>query len=207
MGVAGAKVPRSVWGLAALAVAGLAVSCNSGIPFSYTFDVAVGEGFALDGLPGMFPGDPIPEDQPFPPIPVCTLPTEEDMRDMVREAAGGFIASVFEIDRLELKTITLNATEGGFDGITEMTLLWQPLGLLPWQFREIGAASDPAGFQESVVLVPPAGVDFLDLIEDAKKTAWLGCPSVRFDVKGVVPETLPVWNVSATVRAVGHVGW
>jgi len=190
-------------------VVALCVSCNQALPFKFTVSIPLGtyDLRSFDFFAQFLAGTEIPAGFETPALPVCDLPTQDEIRELVSQAAGDWVANLIVIDEMELQNVRLSASSGDFDSLTGITLQWNPKPVDGSEQPpvDLGAAHDPAGLGAEVVLVPGEPVDFLELIENDAANPAEGCPSFQVGVEGVVPDTLPVWEVTAEVEVVGTV--
>lgn len=185
------------------------ISCDQAIPFKFTVSIPLGiyDLRSFDFFAHFLAGTEIPADFETPALPVCDLPTQDEIRELVSQAAGDWVANLIHIDEMDLLRVHLAASLGDFGSLTRMTLQWNPKPVhgLEQPPVDLGSAHDPAGLGAEVFLVPAEPVDFLELIEDDAANPAEGCPSFQVGVEGVVPDTLPVWEVTAEVEVIGTV--
>lgn len=181
-----------------------AAGCGVRVPVSFEVPVDLVKNFELSAYEDLPGGVPIPADIELPEWPVCTLPTEEQIMEMVEERAGEFVSGALQIEGITLVNIHVSASSGSFDTLTAVALAWVPSegeGEIP-----LGSAVSDAGLQSDILFEPPAEVDVLALTAAESMSKSGACPGIALDIEGVVPETIPVFSATATVRVEGSVG-
>ncbi|NIA12479.1 MAG: hypothetical protein GWP08_00255 [Nitrospiraceae bacterium] len=185
------------------------MGCSPTIPFAFDISINLGtyDLSALQVYAGLFAGAEIPEDFEAPALPVCNLPTQEEIRELVSEAAGDWVANLIHLKAMNLVATELTAISGDFDDLTYLSLQWQPkpLGGVAQPSVNLGTADSALGLGTQILLGPPVPVDFLALIEDDAANPATECASLGIDVDGVVPSTVPVMAVTVTLNVVGEV--
>lgn len=193
-----------VAGILVLAGAGCS---GGGYPISVEISVPVVKGYSVEDYGQADPGDVITPDMDIPAVPICTLPDEDDLDEMVRAAVGGFVAGMVDVERLELVDITIRATESDFNTLTELSMYYEskPILGVAQPAVELGEAVSESGLGTMITLQPPEPVDFLDLIENNEANPAPDCPKFDVRMRGTVPVVPPRWDVSVNLRVVGHI--
>lgn len=190
-------------------ISGTNLSCGRMFPFKFTAPISLGvydlEQFQF--FSELLAGAPIPEDYEGPGLPVCDLPTQDDIKEIVRQNLGEWVANLITLDEMNLVETKLEALQGNFATITHVALKWrpEPVDDVEQPFVNLGTDDAPSGFGTDIVLAPEEQVDFLELIDEAAANPSTECASLNMDVSGTVPADLPVWEVTVTVEIVGHV--
>jgi len=193
-----------VAGILVLAGAGCS---GGGYPISVDISVPVVKGYSVENYGQADPGDVLTPDMDIPAVPICTLPDSDDLDEMVRDAVGGFVAGMLDVERLELVDITIRATENDFNTLTDLSMYYEPKPILGVVQRavDLGETSSESGLGSIITLQPPEPVDFLHLIENNEANPAPDCPKFDVRMRGTVPAVTPRWDVSVKLRVVGHV--
>ncbi len=182
-------------------VFGGVTGCDRMLPFSFSVPVDlgtydVGALLSAGGAAG-------------PAIPVCSLPTNDDIEKMARDNLGDLVGNLIEVDAMDLSNVTLTALQGDFTFVTSLGLQWQPKPLngVAQPPVDLGTVADAQGFGDEIVITPADPVDFLALINDNEDNPASGCPSLNMDFTGALPEPsqAPVVHGVATLEVTGHV--
>ena len=194
----------------AVALAGtLNVGCNPVIPFAFDITIPLGtyDFEALEVFLGFAAGEDIPDGFEAPGLPVCNLPTQEDIHDLVLEHVGEFVANLIHLEQMNLISFDMHATQGDFSTITYLSVFWQPKPVdeVEQDPVDLGTADAPSGFGTDIALVPEDPVDFLVLIDNEAANPAPGCAILNMDIDGTVPADIPIWCISATVNVVGQI--
>ena len=186
----------------------LLLACLAGCNNQYTMEVSVPmyKDYAVR-IPDTFtPGAPIPDKYTKMDVPVCNIPNEEAMWAIVRQKLGGllggFVASHYTIDKLELLESRMTATVGTFEKLTFVKLGFKPLavdGADPTPL-DLGTASSDQGLGTEIVLTPPVPVDLVPIMHDAEANTSGQCPIVAAEVHGAVPVSPVAADVTLRVR-------
>jgi len=138
------------------------------------------------------------------------FPEEEFITQTISDVAGKLIASLVHVNRLELVSVNMTATEGDFNALTEVHLFYVPKSgsELGQDEIEIGQAVSESGLGEILELAPPEDgpVDFLELIRDNDANEAEGWPTAYMTVKGDIPESLPKWDTEVSLKVYASVG-
>lgn len=120
----------------------------------------------------------------------CDLFSEEDLDALIRQFGGDLVADLVDITGVELKKVTVTATEGDFDSFTDsdLRLLFPGNDPLP-----LGEASDSQGLGSSFDLTQDEPVDLLNDLEDGD----CGAPTLHFE--GDQPAGDIRFNTTATL--------
>jgi len=144
----------------------------------------------------------------LPPIPLCDLPSEEEVNDLVAESADDITAAFFSVSRIIADEFVLTATSGSFDTIPELRLFYEEPG-----FRGlfeppvlVAESVSPSGFGMEVVLVPEFEIDLLDVIRERDEDSNAPCPNLILEVTGTVPERPITWYADLFAAVYGRVG-
>jgi hypothetical protein len=185
------------------------IGCSGGeYPISVDVSVPVAKGYSVENYGEVGPGDPITPDMDIPPVPVCTLPDSDGVDAMIQDAVGDFVGGMVEMERLELLDVTIRATQGDFNSITELSMYYEPKPVLgvAQPVIELGEASSSGGLGSTITLEPPDSVDFLELIENNEANPTPDCPKFGVRMRGLAPTVAPRWDVDLNVRVIGHIG-
>jgi len=194
---------------AVAAVGTLNLSCNLLVPFSFEVTIPLGE-YNFEQFQvflDLVEGEDIPDDFEAPGLPVCDLPTQEQIHDLVLEHSGEFVANLIQLDEMNLISLDFHATQSYFSTITYLSVSWQPkpVGGVEQDPIDLGSAEAPTGFGADIALVPECPVDFLVLIDNEAANPAPDCATLQMDIEGTVPADIPIWNISVTVNIVGRI--
>jgi hypothetical protein len=139
-----------------------------------------------------------------PEIPLCSLPTTKDLEQYVRDTAGGLVASLVSIDRLELLSIETHATTGNFSWLKRIGVFFRPEAADDTDLIDMGMAASAMGLGESFTIKPPETIDLMELLSDQITPGQ--CAGVFFSLSGTVPILMPVWDMDMRVRVYGTLG-
>jgi hypothetical protein len=180
---------------------------GGGYPISVEVTVPLAEAYSIETYGAVEPGHIVTPDMPIPPVPFCALPDRGDIEEMIRGAVGGVVAGMLDLDRLEVIAIEIEAVEGDFNTLTELSLHYEPKPVLGVEQPaiDLGETSAEAGLGAAITLQPPETVDFFDLIENNDANPAPGCPELHLRLRGTVPAVTPRWSISVKVRVVGHI--
>lgn len=161
--------------------------------FTVEVDVPVFRDFAVR-IPGFVnPGTVIPERFSRQDVPVCDLPTEEVMWEMVGDklgaALGNFVARSYTIDRVLLMESRMVAVLGNFNELVSVALVFKPKmidGVVRPPF-DLGAVASASGLGTEIVLTPPVPVDLMQIMREQEMPPLDECALVGAEVHGVVP--------------------
>lgn len=120
----------------------------------------------------------------------CDLFSEEELDALIRQFGGDLVADLVDITGVELKKVTVTATEGDFDTFTDSDLKLIFLGDSP---LPLGEASDAQGLGASFDLTQDEPVDLLNDLEDGD----CGAPTLHFE--GDQPTSDIRFNTTATL--------
>jgi len=186
----------------------LVVACLSGCNNQYTMEVSVTmyQDYAVR-IPDVFkPGTPIPEKYTKMDVPVCAIPGEAEMWDIVKQKLGGllggFVASHYTIDKLELLESRMTATQGSFEALRSVKLGFKPLPVdgVAQPVLELGEMASEQGLGTEIVLTPPVPVDLVPIMHAADANTTGECPLVAAEVHGLVPVSPVAADVALRVR-------
>ena len=189
--------------LAAVLCAVLLTGCglkNGGIeigPVSFSLPVAA----------GVFDASVYPEAQGLPLASgvieqeLCTLPTEDDLTDVFRQAGGIDLSSVVKLSRVELQRTVLHASNGDFRDVKAIQVYFVPRNGSIFNIVNLGGAFSLTGFGDTIEIEPPNDVDLLELIQENDTMPGQGCPTLRVRVTGSVPEDAISWDAQIDVDA------
>ncbi len=159
-------------------------------------------------IPDVFkPGTPIPDKYTKMDVPVCNIPNETAMWDIVKQKLGGllggFVADHYTIDKLELLESRMTATVGTFASLTFVKLGFKPVAVngVAQEPFDLGTASSDQGLGTDIVLTPPVPVDLVPIMQDSTANTGGDCPLVSAEVHGAVPESPVAADVTVRVRA------
>ncbi len=186
-----------------VAVALGGISCSGGglISITISMPITLASDLTLD-LPEEAPaGFPIPDDYSQFSVPLCDLPTSQDLEQMVIDTAGELLGGLIQLQAIKLTSMTLEATGGDFSSLTSLAVAWQPKPVNDVEQADIllGEAESQDGLSDPLVLTGGDPVDLLQLIEAEEANPAEGCPELNVEIAGTVPETAPVFDVIATV--------
>ncbi|MCX5771664.1 MAG: hypothetical protein NTZ09_15530 [Candidatus Hydrogenedentes bacterium] len=164
-------------------------------------------GYTVEDYGDANPGDILTPDTDIPPVPICTMPDSEEVDEMVRDAVGGFVAGLLDVERLELLDIKIETVENDFNTLTALSMFYEPKPVLgvAQPAVDLGEAGSETGLGTTITLEPPQPVDFLELIEDNESNPWPDCPTLDVQMTGTVPAMSPRWDVSVRLRMEGHI--
>ena len=186
----------------------LAAGCSGGgYPVSVEISVPIASAYSVEGYGDANPGDVLTPETQIPSVPMCTLPDRDHIDEMVKDAVGGFVAGMLDLERLDLLEITIHATESDFNTVDWLSLSYEPKPILSVEQPavELGEATSESGLGTTIALQPPESVDFLDLIEDNEANPTPGCPQLEVRMSGTVPVDTPRWDVTVKLRVTGHI--
>ncbi len=163
-------------------VALIAVGCsNRGFeigPFTFEFPAIQGEQLNAAAISAL-DGETDEEDIPF-----SDLPSEAELQELMREAAGGFDVSQFvSLTRIRLNKTTLTATQGDFGVVSGLAVYYVPAD--GGNEVLLGRASSASGFGTEIVLNPEDTVDFLELVRANDAFEGDGSPVLRVEIQGL----------------------
>jgi hypothetical protein len=184
--------------------AALMAGCNTDLPYTVDITIPLGSGFTLPNSSDLPPGTILPPNFMAPEIQLCSLPTTKDLDQYVRNTAGGLVASLVSIDRLELLSIETNATTGDFGWLRRIGVFFRPAVADDTDLIDMGTAAYSTGLGESFTIKPPQTIDVLDLLTDQVTPGQ--CAGVTFSLSGTVPILMPVWDMTMRVRVYGTLG-
>jgi hypothetical protein len=191
-----------------LFAAGTLTGCGVSIPFSVTVPLNLGTGFSLGDFGSLAAGQEIPSDTGALSVPLCSLPSTDDIMSAINQSSLGFLASLFTLTGVHLLDITLTPTAGNFQSFTSINAQLKPA---PVDGEEqpavdLGTAADANGLGSPVILQPVTPPDFLSIIDTEPVNPPTDCPKLEVNVAGHVPETNPVWGIAVTVKVSGEIG-
>lgn len=161
----------------------------------------VGEASFLSTLFSLKGGATITHKQKF-----CEMPTEDELQSEVTTVGDIDLSAFIRLERLELVETVLTATSGDFSFMTDMTVTFIPK---PGAGDPVvlGTASDPNGFGTEIALVPPGGVDFLELIRANDAGDPDACPKIEYEITfQSVPLQDVEYRLDVTVDGYAEVG-
>ncbi len=141
-------------------------------------------------------------------IPLCNLPTREEIGETVKETADTGLLPEFELTELLLNEFVLTANSGSFAGITSVSAFYFASGEVPESALEfasgvyLGTSADIKGHATEIVLAPPSSVDLLNLIDAVKEDS---CPAIGFVVTGITPSEPIAWQGDLFADAYGTI--
>lgn len=185
--------------VAMVAMTGMSCSTGGGFPITVRMPITLVYDMTIEEFEELPPGTPLLPIPVF--IPMCDLPTSQDMQQMIVDTVGDQLGSLVELDSLELVALTLEASTGDFNDLTSMSLAWQPkpVDAVPQDEIPLGEAEDDDGLGTDVELTGADSVDLLELIEADEANPAIGCPGLNVVVEGVAPDVAPVFDVVATL--------
>ncbi len=139
---------------------------------------------------------------------VCDLPSEADLKEIIRDAAGDVVAGIFTITRMDVRALLLNATEGDFSDFNRITLYYvpKPVDGVNQPPVVIGTAEATGVFGTQVSLEPPEPVDFLELIRANDANTGPGCSGIYISVSGEIPDETPTWDTDISLDVYTRLG-
>jgi hypothetical protein len=112
---------------------------------------------------------------------LCDFPSEEEIEREILQVGMIDLSRFIGIYRIELVETLITAKEGDFDFLTGISVRFVPKPGAGDPV-ELGSASDPNGLGSDIELVPPADVDFLELIRANDASDSVLCPKLEFDL-------------------------
>jgi len=180
----------------AVAIAGLLSGCfgeKIGLP-PVTVTMPVVQGIQFGPSSGLTPGRTLNGYTLVDGL-TCNLPTEDDVMAEVRRQAGGTIAGMISLERVEVNRVTLTASAGDFSSLTGLFLGFVTVGLGGVTPVPLGIAANPQGFGATVNVLPLGSVDLLPILKQPAPT----CGAAVVTVVGEAPQTDTTLDVSMQV--------
>jgi len=168
--------------------------------------------FSLPAAAGVFDASVYPEAQGLPLASgvieqeLCTLPAEDDLTDVFRQAGEIDLSSVVKLSRVELKRTVLHASNGDFRDVKAIQVYFVPRNGSVFNVVNLGGAVSLTGFGGAIEIEPPKDVDLLELIRENDSMPGEGCPTLRVRVTGAVPEEPITWDAQIDVDAYARLG-
>jgi hypothetical protein len=178
---------------------------NGGIefgPVSFTLPIAA----------AVFDASVYPEAQGLPVVSgvleqdLCTLPTEDELSEVFRQAGQIDLSSVVELSRVELQRTVLHASSGDFRDVKAIQLYFVPRNGSIFTIVNLGGAFSLTGFGDTIEIEAPDDVDLLEIIKENDVMPGSGCPTLRIRVTGSVPEGIVPWDAQIDVDAYARLG-
>ena len=137
-------------------------------------------------------------------VPLCGLPTLEEIRATVRANLSDTIAPIFTLTDLRLDQFVLTANTGTFNGITSVSAFFQAPGSSPGILNSIhlGTATALGNFGQEIVLRPGSHVNLLDLLSDSESGE---CPTLLLILSGIAPSAPIAWQGDLFADAFGEI--
>ena len=193
--------------VALLGAGSLMTGCQA--PFSVTVSYPVDQTFQMtDFLSGLLAGTELPAQFSSPTVPICTIPTMDELTTMAAKAIPGIssFVSMVHLKTVELLEANITAESGDFNSLTLLQVFWQPRGTTEAADRlDLGTAQSDAGLGASFVLAPAAGVNFLDIL-NAGASPPSDCPKLGVHLVGNVPQANLSWKIAIKFRVTGNIG-
>ncbi len=132
---------------------------------------------------------------------LCSLPTENDLTDVFRQAGSIDLSSVVKLSRVQLQRTVLHAANGDFRDVKAIQVYFVPRNGSIFNTVNLGGAYSLTGFGDTIEIEPPKDVDLLKLIQENDTMPGQGCPTLRVRVTGSVPENAITWDAQIDVDA------
>lgn len=198
------RIVASIAALCTLFATGCGVK-NGGIEFGPV-------SFSLPVAAGVFDASMYPEAQGLPVVSgvleqdLCTLPTEDELSEVFRQAGQIDLSSVIELSRVELQRTVLHASSGDFRDVKAVQVYFVPRNGSIFNIVNLGGAFSLTGFGDTIEIEPPDDVDLLEIIKENDAMPGQGCPTLRVRVTGTVPENAITWDAQIDVDAYARLG-
>ena len=142
------------------------------------------------------PGTRIPDKYSKMDVPVCNIPTEDEIWTLAEQKLGdlGWLATlasnIYTIEKLDLLDSRMTAIVGSFDDLTYVGLVLKPKPLNGDEqpYYDLGAAASDTGLGAEIVLTPPNPVDLMAIMRDEQDNPSTECVRVGAEVHGCVPD-------------------
>lgn len=186
------------------------VSCSLSYPVSFEIPVSLGESeFPSLGL--LQPGDSIPETFNALSLPIPgVFPSRDTIDQFIQDHGFGFLLNFVHLDSVELVEMDLNATNGTFDGLTQIAFNWisAPVGGITPAPTDLGTVtSETATMGTDLVFMADPSPDLLTLMDNVADHDEGTDPELNISIAGHVPATLPTWTSTITIRISFRIGW
>lgn len=137
---------------------------------------------------------------------LCSLPTEEQLTELFRSAAGYGLDSILQLSRLELRKTGLRSGPGELREVKAVHLYFLPKNGSILGSANLGGAFSLTGFDDTIEIGPRNDVDLLELIRENDALPGDDCPSIQVHAAGTVPESAIAWEAELEVDAYARVG-
>jgi hypothetical protein len=174
-------------------------------PFAYTVEAGKGHTFGDFELPV---GTAL-SDLTSIPIALEIFPSEAKIDELVQDEAEDFAEVDLDLTSMQMVSMVLNKTQGDFGFVTKMEIYFipKPVDGVAQPAILFGVAENPNGFGDAITLIPPTGVDLLEMIRANDANPAPGFPTYYTRVSGSVPAVSPIWNTSVTISVDGNVAF
>lgn len=190
---------------AILAVCFLCAACLPGRsfrvgPFPFVFDVGEGE-FNSAGLPNLRGLSGTIEQR----VSLCDTFGTVDVDALVQANLDPSLAPFFTLSEVIMTRLTILATRGNFDHVTEVELFF--ISEVPGEAPVLlSQASSASGFDMEIVLEPEFEIDLLPVIRDIEANPDGPCPELLLVVEGTSGFDTVEWQAQAFADIFGELG-
>jgi len=137
---------------------------------------------------------------------ICNLPTEDQLAEVFRTAGSIDLSSVVRLSRLELDQTVLHVASGSLRGIKAVQLYFVPKSGSIFGTVNLGGAYSLSGFDDTIEISPPSGVDLLELVRENDAMPGEGCPQLLVQAAGSIPEDPIEWEVQLEINGYAQLG-
>ena len=169
-------------------------------PYPFVFDVGAGE-FDPEGLPILRGLSGTVEHS----VSLCDIFGGVDVDALVEANIDDDIAPFFTLSEVIMTRLTILATQGNFDSVTNVELYFisEVPGEAPVLLSEVSSAN---GFDMEIVLEPEFEIDLLPVIRDIEANPDGPCPELLFVVQGDSDFDAVQWQAQAFADIYGELG-
>ncbi|GMV94151.1 MAG: hypothetical protein AMXMBFR82_39290 [Candidatus Hydrogenedentota bacterium] len=163
--------------------------------------------FSLPVAAGVFDASVYPEAESLPlatgvvEMDLCTLPTEDELTEVFRQAGEIDLSSFVELSRVELRRTVLHASSGDFRDVKAIQVYFVPRYGSIFNTVNLGGAFSLTGFGNTIEIEPAKDVDLLELIRENDAIPGADCPKLRVRVTGSAPDEAIAWDAQIDVDA------
>ena len=169
-------------------------------PYPFVFDVGAGE-FDAAGLPILRGLNGTVEHR----VSLCDVFGGVDVDALVEANLDDSVAPFFTLSEVIMKRLTILATQGSFDQVTDVELYF--ISELPGEGPVLlSQASSAGGFDMEIVLEPEFEIDLLPVIRDIEANPDGPCPELLFIVQGTSGFDTVQWQAQAFADIYGELG-
>ncbi len=137
---------------------------------------------------------------------LCSLPTEDDLTQVFRQAGNIDLSGAVKLSRVQLRKTTLHATSGDFHNVKAVQAYFIPKNGSIFGIVNLGGAFSLTGFGDTIEIKPPKSVDLLELIQENDAMVSADCPKLRVRVTGTVPDQAISWEAEIDADAYAFLG-